>query len=66
MPSLVSALGAAAVPAFLPEAVALVAAGAAIAYVCFRLGLVPIVGFLLAAPSPPPRGDAAISARSGP
>jgi len=56
MPSLVSALGAAAVPAFLPEAVALVAAGAAIAYVCFRLGLVPIVGFLLAGVAIGPNG----------
>jgi len=33
---------------FLADAVALVLAGAAIAYVCFRLGLVPIVGFLVA------------------
>jgi CPA2 family monovalent cation:H+ antiporter-2 len=33
---------------FLTDVVALVAAGAAIAYVCFRLGLVPIVGFLIA------------------
>jgi CPA2 family monovalent cation:H+ antiporter-2 len=33
---------------FLTEAVALVGAGAAIAYVCFRVGLVPIVGFLVA------------------
>jgi CPA2 family monovalent cation:H+ antiporter-2 len=33
---------------FLTDAVALVLAGALIAYVCFRLGLVPIVGFLLA------------------
>jgi CPA2 family monovalent cation:H+ antiporter-2 len=33
---------------FLTEAVALVLAGAVIAYVCFRLGLVPIVGFLVA------------------
>src|SRR5262245_37085699 len=35
-------------PHFLPEAVALILAGAVIAYVCFRLGLVPIVGFLVA------------------
>jgi len=34
-------------PAFLTEIVALVAVGAAIAYVCHRLGLLPIVGFLL-------------------
>lgn len=37
-----------AVPPFLPEAVAFIAASSVIAYVCFRLGLVPIVGFLLA------------------
>jgi CPA2 family monovalent cation:H+ antiporter-2 len=35
-------------PAFLPEVVALFVAGAAIAYVCHRLGLVPIAGFLIA------------------
>jgi CPA2 family monovalent cation:H+ antiporter-2 len=34
-------------PAFLTEIVALVAVGAAIAYCCHRLGLLPIVGFLL-------------------
>src|SRR4030095_11551286 len=33
---------------FLTDAVALVLAGAIIAYICFRLGLVPIVGFLVA------------------
>ena len=33
---------------FLTDAVALLLAAAAIAYVCFRLGLVPIVGFLVA------------------
>jgi CPA2 family monovalent cation:H+ antiporter-2 len=33
---------------FLTDVVALVAAAALIAYVCFRLGLVPIVGFLVA------------------
>ena len=32
----------------LAEAVALIVAAALIAYVCFRLGLVPIVGFLIA------------------
>jgi CPA2 family monovalent cation:H+ antiporter-2 len=37
-----------AVPPFLTEVVALIVAGALIAYVCFRLRLVPIVGFLLA------------------
>ena len=35
-------------PAYLTDAVALVAAGTVIAYLCFRLRLVPIVGFLLA------------------
>ncbi len=39
---------AASVPAYLPEVVTLIVAGAFIAYVCNRLGLVPIVGFLLA------------------
>src|SRR6185295_19565346 len=38
----------AAVPPFLTEVVALIVAGAIIAYICFRLKLVPIVGFLLA------------------
>ncbi|TMG29012.1 MAG: hypothetical protein E6H97_03595 [Chloroflexi bacterium] len=33
---------------FLTDAVALLLAGAAIAYLCFRIGLVPIVGFLVA------------------
>lgn len=33
---------------FLTEALAILAAGAVIAYLCFRLGLVPIVGFLVA------------------
>lgn len=41
-------LAAGAVPQFLTETVALIVAGAAIAYVCFRLRLVPIVGFLIA------------------
>lgn len=36
------------VPQFLTEIVALIVAGAVIAYICFRLRLVPIVGFLLA------------------
>ena len=35
-------------PHFLPEAVALLAAAALIAYLCSRLGIVPIAGFLLA------------------
>jgi CPA2 family monovalent cation:H+ antiporter-2 len=39
---------AASVPAYLPEVVILIVAGALIAYVCHRFGLVPIVGFLLA------------------
>ena len=34
-------------PAFLGDAAALVVGGALVAYVAFRLGLVPIVGFLL-------------------
>jgi CPA2 family monovalent cation:H+ antiporter-2 len=37
-----------AVPHYLSEIVALIVAGAVIAYICFRLKLVPIVGFLLA------------------
>ena len=41
-------LAAGAVPPFLAEVVLLVAAAAVVAYVCQRLGLVPIVGFLLA------------------
>jgi CPA2 family monovalent cation:H+ antiporter-2 len=41
-------LASAGAPAFLPEVVALFVAGAGIAYVCHRLGLVPIAGFLLA------------------
>src|SRR5215204_6669941 len=41
-------LAAGAVPPFLTEAVALIVAGALIAYICFRLRLVPIVGFLVA------------------
>src|SRR5262245_39443230 len=36
------------VHSYLTDAVALVLAGALIAYICFRLGLVPIVGFLIA------------------
>ncbi len=39
---------AAGIPAYLPEVVVLLVAGALIAYLCHRLGLVPIVGFLLA------------------
>ena len=35
-------------PPFLTEVVALIVAGAIIAYICFRFKLVPIVGFLLA------------------
>ena len=41
-------LAAGTAPAFLTETVALVVAGALIAYICFRLRLVPIVGFLIA------------------
>ena len=35
-------------PPFLVQSVALVVSAAAIAYVCYRVGLVPIVGFLIA------------------
>ncbi|MEO0559456.1 MAG: cation:proton antiporter, partial [Bacteroidota bacterium] len=41
-------LAAGAVPDFLVEVVAIVAAAALVAYICQRIGLVPIVGFLLA------------------
>jgi len=41
-------LAAGTIPPFLTEVVALLVAGAVIAYVCNRFGLVPIVGFLLA------------------
>ncbi len=41
-------IAAGAVPAFFTDVAALIVAGAVIAYVCFRLRLVPIVGFLLA------------------
>jgi len=41
-------LAAGVVPQFLTEIVALIVAGALIAYICFRFRLVPIVGFLLA------------------
>lgn len=41
-------LAAGAVPQYMTEAVALIVAGAVIAYICFRLKLVPIVGFLFA------------------
>ncbi len=41
-------LAAGAVPPFLVEVVAIVMAAAFVAYVCQRVGLVPIVGFLLA------------------
>src|SRR3712207_4348846 len=41
-------LAAGAAPPFFTEAAAIVAAGAVVAYVCQRLRLVPIVGFLLA------------------
>jgi CPA2 family monovalent cation:H+ antiporter-2 len=37
-----------AVPPFLAEVVAFIAVSSIIAYICFRLGLVPIVGFLVA------------------
>ncbi|MCP9494496.1 MAG: cation:proton antiporter [Pyrinomonadaceae bacterium MAG19_C2-C3] len=37
-----------AIPAFMTEVVTLLVAGAVIAYICYRFGLVPIVGFLVA------------------
>src|SRR6186997_547169 len=46
--SLPIVLAAGVVPQFLTEIVALIVAGAVIAYICFRLRLVPIVGFLIA------------------
>ncbi|HIG75880.1 MAG TPA: sodium:proton exchanger, partial [Bacteroidetes bacterium] len=45
MPFIVAA---GAVPPFLSEVVYLILAAAGVAYVCQRIGLVPIVGFLLA------------------
>ncbi len=41
-------LAAGAIPQYITEVVAVIVAGAVIAYVCFRLRLVPIVGFLIA------------------
>ncbi|MGD9587631.1 MAG: cation:proton antiporter [Pyrinomonadaceae bacterium] len=41
-------LAAGAIPQYITEVVALIVAGAVIAYICFRLRLVPIVGFLIA------------------
>ncbi len=41
-------LAAGAMPVFLPQVVVIVLAAAGVAYVCQRIGLVPIVGFLLA------------------
>jgi CPA2 family monovalent cation:H+ antiporter-2 len=46
-PLLPHLLGAGAAPAFLIEVVILIVAGAGIAYLCHRVGLVPIVGFLV-------------------
>lgn len=46
--SMPTVIAAGAIPQFLTETVALIVAAAAIAYVCFRLKLVPIVGFLIA------------------
>ena len=48
MPFPIPPILAAAAPAFLFEAVCLLFAGAVIAYLCSRIGLVPIVGFLAA------------------
>jgi CPA2 family monovalent cation:H+ antiporter-2 len=52
---------AAGIPAFLPEVVALIVAGALIAYLCHALGLVPIVGFLLAGVLIGPHGLALVT-----
>ena len=41
-------LASSATPPFLVEGAALLVAAAAIAYVCYRIGLVPIIGFLIA------------------
>ncbi len=41
-------LAAGAIPQYITEVVAVIVAGAVIAYICFRLKLVPIVGFLIA------------------
>lgn len=41
-------IAAGAIPQFMTEVVAVIVAGALIAYMCFRLKLVPIVGFLMA------------------
>jgi monovalent cation:H+ antiporter-2, CPA2 family len=52
----VASFPAAVVPGFLPEVVALIVAGAGIAYLCNRLNLVPIIGFLLAGVTIGPNG----------
>jgi monovalent cation:H+ antiporter-2, CPA2 family len=52
---------AASIPAFLPEIVALIVAGALIAYLSHRLRLVPIVGFLLAGVLIGPHGLALVT-----
>jgi CPA2 family monovalent cation:H+ antiporter-2 len=49
------------VPAYLPELVVLIVAGAFIAYLCHLLGLVPIVGFLLAGVVIGPHGLALVT-----
>jgi K+:H+ antiporter len=54
--SLATSIPASIVPAFLPEVVALIVAGAGIAYLCNRLNLVPIIGFLLAGVAIGPNG----------
>ncbi len=46
--SLPTIFAAGAIPQFITEVVAVIVAGALIAYICFRLRLVPIVGFLIA------------------
>ena len=52
---------AAGIPAFLPEVVILIVAGALIAYVSSRFGFVPIVGFLLAGVVIGPHGLALVT-----
>jgi CPA2 family monovalent cation:H+ antiporter-2 len=47
-PALAPLLATGAAPPYLVQGASLLVAGAAIAYVCSRLGLVPIVGFLIA------------------
>jgi K+:H+ antiporter len=52
-----------ATPPFLAEGAALLVAAAAIAYVCYRLGLMPIIGFLIAGVVIGPHGFGVVSSR---